>query len=104
MDFMDFNEMRATHEKQIKRIQKCDADAKKAGSLIGRYIVCQVADGKAFYMISKENKKTVRIQLVEGIMDELHVQAWGEMATINKEQALDMIRRREAMDKLFKGG
>ena len=78
-----------------KALVKQDSDAKKSGRLVGRYISEGYADGSAYYVVVKENKSTVKIEVATGIGDDWVFPCWGEEFTITKDYALRNIKRRD---------
>ncbi len=78
-----------------------DMKSKKEKKLVGRYISHPVADGSAFYLITRENKKTVSIELVRDIGDDYRTRYWGEKATIQKVYAKQEIQTRDKLAQMF---
>lgn len=97
----DWKELLKKFDANMERMQATDKKAKAAGSLVGRYIQEPFADGYAYYLIFKENKKTVRIQRVTGIGDDWTIPYWGDTASISKDFAMQNIGRRDALHELF---
>ena len=83
-----------------KMIQR-DTQAQQRGELVGRFIDEPIADGYAYYEIVRENKNTVRIKHITGVGDDYMVHYWGSIATIDKDYALQSIKRREALANIF---
>jgi hypothetical protein len=90
-----------TIEDNWELLTNSDSAAKNNRTLVGRYINHQYADGYAIYLIVKENKTTVRIEVCTGLGDDWVLPAWGAKATINKKDALRFINYRDGIDKLF---
>jgi hypothetical protein len=96
-------------EVNYKALEKQDIEARKAKTLVGRYISEPHADGYAVYVITKENGltsgtvdgKTVCIHVVTGLGDAWQIPYWGTEATIARKYALDSIKRREVMADIF---
>lgn len=88
-------------DKNWALLKKCDSEAAAKGQLIGRYITEPFADGQAVYQIIKENKLTVRIRVCTGLGDDWVIPYWGGETTIKKEYALQKIKQREAIARLF---
>jgi len=78
-----------------KKLLEMDIQAANAGNLEGRFVDHPIADGKALYFITKENKKTVTIEHLELGGDDYYLPAWGAKATIPKEFALDNVKARD---------
>jgi hypothetical protein len=91
----------ANMDKNFNAMVAEDKDAKKKKQLVGRYISQPFADGRAYYKIIKENKKTVRMEVVTDIGDDWVLPYWGETPTIDKQFAIDTIEGREALEKIF---
>lgn len=102
---IDFSKGVDEWSKQIdenwKTLMKADKQARDNGQLIGRYIDHPYADSKAIYIIVKENKTTVRIQVATGLGDDWVLPAWGAESTIPKDVALQFVNSRDNLDKLF---
>jgi len=96
-----WEKMLAESEKRYEELQKQDREAQNRGQLVGRYISQGVADGSAYYQVIRENKKTVRIRLFEGIADDYRVAYWGYETTIDKVFAINNIHGRDSLRKLF---
>ena len=84
-----------------KRLRALDSASKKAKKLVGRYISEPIGDGHAFYLITKENKKTVQIELVNGLGDDYCVSYWGDVTRIDKNYAVENLRSRDGLEKIF---
>jgi len=89
-------------ENNFKDLQAKDAEAKAAGSIVGRFIYEPYADGRAYYVVIKEKKETVDIKVVTGIGDDWRIPYWGEKATVRKSYVLANLKRRDALEELFK--
>ena len=96
-----WEKMIAESDKRYEELQKQDQEAKERWQLVGRYIRVQVADSYAYYEVIRENKKSVRIRLFEGICDDYQVSYWGYEATIDKAFAVNNIHGRDALEKIF---
>ena len=94
---MDWDAM----DENMKLMETRDAEAKARGEIVGRYINHPFADGYAYYEIVKENKQTVRIQVITDIGDDWVLPAWGKTTSIKKNDALHFLALRDAMAELF---
>lgn len=83
------------------KLEAEDKQAKDQNQLVGRYITEPYADGKAVYIITKENKKTVDIEVVTGIGDDWVIPYWGKKARINKKYAIDSLFSRDKITAIF---
>ncbi len=88
-------------DKNFNLMIEADKAAAKKKQLVGRFVSQPFADGRAYYKIVKENKKTVKMEVVTGIGDDWVIPYWGETPTIDKDFALQHIQSREALDKIF---
>jgi hypothetical protein len=90
------------HDKKLRDIVAADQEAKAMGQLVGRFYREQIADGYAFYVITKENKTKCKLVVVTGIGDDWTIPRFGEWAWVGKKEVLWNIGRRDQMDQLFK--
>ena len=90
-------------DNNFKQMQAKDSQAKRQCRLVGRYIYEPTGDGRAYYQIIKENKRTVVIKVVTGIGDDYRVAYWSEQATISKTYVLEQIGGRETLAEIFSG-
>lgn len=89
-------------EKTWSRLLCDDKAAKKAKTLVGRYITQPMGDGRAVYQIIKETKRTVTIRHVPGACaDDWIIPYWGTRATVRRAWVEQEIRGHEAMDEMF---
>ena len=88
-------------DRNFKELERMDKTAKKCGRLVGRYISEPIADGKAFYIITKEMKTKVRIKHCKNVGDDYIIPYWGESAIIDKQYAKQNIERRDHLAELF---
>ena len=77
-----------------------DYAARKKGTLLGRYINEQYADGYAYYEIVKVNTKTVRIRWLD-IWDGWTIPFWGKEANISREYAEQRVGGRDRLNDLL---
>ncbi len=76
-------------EDNMAALNACDAEAREAGRLVGRSFSISVGDGQAIYQIIKENKKTVRVRLCQGVAcDDYADWQLGAEGTMKKELAI----------------
>lgn len=77
--------------------------ARKAGTLVGQNISHQIADGKAYYVITAENPDgSVTIRHVP-IGDAYQIPAWGRSCNIERAQAESFLRSQGSLRALFGG-
>ncbi len=58
-------DFRAEMDRQMAELKANDAAAVEAGTLVGRYIQENIADGCAYYVIVKANSRTVTVKHVD---------------------------------------
>jgi len=98
---MPYNNPFAKYDENFKALQREDQKAKNNNQLVGRYIAEPYADGKAYYRITKVNKKTVRIEVVTEIGDDWVIPYWGEVASIDRAYAENSVAYRDRLAKAF---
>ena len=76
-------------EKNWATLIQQDKEARANRILVGRYIEEGIADGSAVYVITKENKTTVRINHVTGLGDDYMIPYWGHEASIKKNYVIN---------------
>lgn len=88
-------------ENNFEKMVKKDKEAQRIGDLEGRYLRFPIADGYAYYEIVKENKKSVRIEVIKNIGDDWVIPQLGEKVTIQMAPAVQNIKQRVQMENLF---
>lgn len=73
----------------------------RAKGLVGKLFSIPVADGRAWYVVVKENKKTVRIEWRGYCLDRWTDHHFGYGGLFDREEVLQHVRRREATLRLF---
>lgn len=91
----------AAQDAKYEMMEHQDKVSKGLGILPGRFISEPRGDGYAYYLIVKENKKTVRIERVTGLGDDWSIPMWGDAASIPKGYAEESLRRRDGLNALF---
>ena len=95
-DYSDYSvqwdEVDRIYNSNWAKLEAVDKAARDRGELVGRFIREGVADGYALYMITKENKKTVRITHISGLGDDYMIQYWGWECMIEKDFAVRKLR------------
>lgn len=99
---MDINKWLEEFRANEQKIADKDSKAKAEGKLVGRYINEPYADGKAVYVITKEFKTKVEIEVCTGIGDDWVIPYWGTKTKIDKSYALTNIQWRDNVEKLFR--
>lgn len=101
-DWSDWDALDAALTRNWEDLQACDAEAKAAGRLIGRYLRFSVADGAAFYQIVGETAKKVKLRYCPDVAGDNY-----RMATLDDEDELSrtkaqfMIAGRDHLAELF---
>ena len=91
------SEKNLAHLKSIDKIQEA-----KGESLLYRYFSRPVADGNAWYQVTKVTKKTATVQWCDGIcLDNYQDGMLGDGASIPINMAFNMVDFRIRLDKLF---
>lgn len=88
------------YDDNFNKMVEEDAEARKQKTLVGRYIAEPYADGRAYYKVVKENKKTVKMEVVTGLGDDWVLPYWGLTPTVDKEYVMSQINFREQWAKL----
>lgn len=101
VNFEDWDKAGPAMNRNWERMEAIDEKAKTSNQLLYRYISHPYADGKAFYQIVKENKKSVRLRVCTGLGDDWVIPAWGRECSISKPQAELFIKRRDTLKELF---
>jgi hypothetical protein len=84
-------------------LQYQDEQAVKAKTHVGRFFTIPVADGKAVYIIVKENKKTFTIKLATGIGDGYQAPYLGAGRAVDRSFVLEQLRAKDGLARLFGG-
>lgn len=92
---------REAKNKKWKSIVASDKAAKKKGSLVGRYIQESYADGYSFYLITKETRSSVTIEVVTGIGDDWVLPMFGRKTTVKKSYAKRNVEMRDSLAELL---
>ncbi|MFK5951038.1 MAG: hypothetical protein QM500_19975 [Methylococcales bacterium] len=94
---MNTSKLVSQMDAEYNKMMSVDKLAMENGVIKGRVIMEPVADGRAYYVITRVNKKSVRIQH-QHIYDGYSVSYWGAEATIDMEYALRHIESRDYLD------
>ena len=89
--YYDMDLMREAMDKNETIIRGWDDEAKKNKRWLGRTLTDGVGDGYAVYVVTKENKKTVRIQVCYGLGDDWVSRHFGEECLLDKDIAEDFL-------------
>lgn len=83
-----------------KKVVERDAYCRQQDKLVGRYVQEPYADGYAYYEIVRENKKSVRLRVIQNIGDDWVLPYWGEEYTATKEYVLNSLAHRDRIEEL----
>lgn len=92
--------IKAKSDAQNKLMDELRQLAKTNNTLLGRIIKFPYADGYAMYVVTKVNKKTVRIDWID-YMDGWVDQRCGEQAMLDMDYAKQVIEGEDALRKIF---
>ena len=98
---INFKSVFDAYDRKFDEIAAADKKAKEAGVLVGRYYKEQIADGYAFYLITKENKTRCKLEVVTGIGDDWVIPRFGESAWVGRKEVVWNIDRRDALVEIF---
>jgi len=101
VNFENWDQAGSVMTRNWERLEEIDEKAKNSSKLLYRYISHPYADGKVFYQIIKENKKSVRLKVCTGLGDDWVLPAWGKECSISKSQAELFIKRRDTLKEIF---
>jgi hypothetical protein len=91
------SELNLAHLKSIDKTQ-----AEKGESLLYRYFNRPIADGLAWYQVTKVTAKTATVTLCDGIcLDDYQDMLLGEENTLPRNMIENLVSSRIALEKLF---
>jgi hypothetical protein len=100
--FENIDQVIENSNKNLEHLRAIDTAAKKFGGLLHRFFYVGVADGRAYYQITKVTKTKTTVELVSGIcLDEYADQILGEKSTIETIKAEQLVKSRQALEDLF---
>ena len=102
-DWSDIDKCIKNSEINLKHLQDIDkAQEAKGEQLLYRYFYRPVADGRAWYQVTKVTSKTATVTWCAGIcLDDYVDMMLGEEATISRGMIENMVNGRIALEKLF---
>lgn len=102
-DYSNIDQLIKNSDANLEHLQAIDkAQASKGEKLLYRYFNRPVADGKAWYQVTKVNKKTATVTWCDGIcLDNYQDGILGDEATLPIDMVTRLVSSRIAMDKLF---
>ena len=83
--------------------EKAKEKSKKAKTLKNKMFNVNVADGRAYYVVVRENKKTVYVEWRGFCPDRWVDQLLGYEGAVDKNKVTDLIHRQEGLAALFSG-
>jgi len=97
-----WNVTSAIIDKNFRHLYEIDQEQKLKGELLHRYFSVTVADGKAFYQITKITKTSASVVLCEGINPDNYcdpILGLGSVLPVARAKAL--IRTRDNLEQIF---
>lgn len=89
-------------KKNFEHLQHIDRLVKAEGELFHRSFNTPVADGRAYYQITRVKKKTVIVKLCPGIcLDEYQDNILGEECEIPLSKARQLVAQADALAEIF---
>jgi len=85
----------------LDQFNKTKETSEKATGLKGKMFSINVADGYAYYVVVKENKKTVKVEWRGFCLDRYTDQIMGWECTVDKSRIADIVRREEGFKALL---
>jgi hypothetical protein len=85
----------------IARMEMEDKMAKAEGRLVGRYLKEGIADGYAFYRITKVSQRTATLVHIKGIGDNYRVPMLGDGGTAKLSYVQQNVEWRDALSEIF---
>lgn len=102
-DWSNIDKMIENSDLNLKHLQDIDkAQGVKGEPLLFRYFHRPVADGRAWYQVTKVTPKTATVKLCDGIcLDNYCDMMLGEEATLPRKMVEQLVNSRIALEKLF---
>jgi hypothetical protein len=102
-DFSDIDQTIKNSNANLAHLKSIDkAQNEKGENLLYRYFNRQVADGYAWYQVTKVTQKTATVKWCDGIcLDDYQDMMLGDEATLSRVMVEKLVSSRIAMDKLF---
>ena len=102
-DYSNIDQSIKNSDLNLKHLQDIDkAQEAKGENLLYRYFFRPVADGRAWYQVTKVTKKTATVTWCDGIcLDDYQDGMLGDEATLPIDMIAQLVSSRIAMDKLF---
>jgi hypothetical protein len=100
--FEKINEEIANSKKNLEHLQNCDKEAQEKNTLLHRYFHVPVADGMAYYQVTKVTARTATVKRCEGIcLDEYADGMLGDGCTLPIAMVKQQVKAVETLNKLF---
>lgn len=104
MGFDRIRELRQNLEKNLAELKRIDKESMEKGTLLYRYFSTPVADGRAFYQVTKMGKKTCTLTRCAGICpDEYRDNILGDETEMSITKVKPFIEGQQAINRLFGG-
>jgi hypothetical protein len=102
--FTDWEKARVNSEHNYDVLKGIDKEQRDRGLLLWRYFRRNVADGYAYYQIVRVTKKSAIVEVCRGIcLDEWTDNMLGESCELPIKIVEDLIKQKDALEKLFGG-
>lgn len=100
--FSNIDKINENADKNFEHLVTIDKLAKEKGQLLFRYFYLPVADGKAFYQITKVTKTRATVTLCTGIsLDEWYDRTLGVKSSLPIAKVMQLVQSRQALEDLF---
>ena len=100
--FEKIKEEIANSQKNLEHLMKCDKEAQEKNTLLHRYFHLPVADGRAYYQVTRVTTKTATVKRCEGIcLDEYADNMLGDGCTLPIAMVKQQVKAVESLNKLF---
>ena len=104
MGFDRIRELRLNWENNFKELSRIDKEAQDNGTLLYRYFSTPVADGRAYYQVTKVKSKTCILTRCTGICpDEYADSILGAECEMPLKKVEEFVNRQQAINRLFGG-
>jgi hypothetical protein len=104
MGFDKIREVCQNSERNLDELKRIDKQARENGTLLYRYFSTPVADGRAYYQITRVKKSTCVLTRCEGIcLDEYADNILGDECEMPLKKVEEFVNRQQAINRLFGG-
>ena len=104
MGFDRIRELQQNWENNLKELRRLDKEAQDNGTLLYRYFSTPVADGRAYYQVTRVKSKTCVLTRCPGICpDEYADDILGDECEMPLKKVEEFVNRQQAINRLFGG-